>query len=362
MEQVFYINTLFGKNKTRILDELKRKIFVPDTEDYRFQIHPFRTKFLNDTQVGNNDPVALDTFKSLIKQHTEMLNDIKASNMVTHNRPFRNIIFVNYTTKELERGIEFGRVRLYLCDYVNETNIEIMTILNPVYINFFKKSPQKQNASLNSVFVNYSTLTFYDTDVERRVSNSTSLDLGEDTEDDETFVLRTQMRLAQISDNKTNVTKQSIFLPYHPFRQSLFASVQNAKNNINIATTAQNGSLVYYPFEQSEWLLILRNIMYERVFLNFLTSPALYAAEVVSVCPRLFRHSVSSNYRNFRKLQKRNKTQVLNVVVFNYKSAFVNNSNIYTNWYNIETTIANRNQASFATDILCMKSATGVFI
>lgn len=360
MERIFYINILFGKNKTRILDELKRKIFL-DGSEYRFQIHPFRNNLINEARTQNDDPVNIEAFKSSIKQHLEIMKDIRASNIETKSKPFKNIIFVNYSTKELEKAIEFGRIRIYLCDFINEKNIEILSLVSPIFINFFKKITNK-NTSLNSIFMNYSTLTFYDSDVERRIGNATSLDLGEETEDDETHILRSQMRLAQISEYGDDLTKQGIFLPYHPFKRSFFASRQSVKDNINIYMASTKKSLLYYPFEQKEWLLILRNLMYERIFVNFLTSPLIYEKETININPKLFRNSVSYNYRTFRKIQKRNKTHVLNVLVFNYRNAFVDNLKIYGNWYNIETNIMNIYQNPFATDISCIKSTSGIFL
>lgn len=360
MEYIFYVNTLFDKNKNRILNELKNKIFS-DSMDYRFQIHPFRNNIISEQRTLNDDPITMDIFKTRIKQHMDIMKDINSSDIETRSKPFKNIIFVNYSTKELERAIEFDRIRIYLCDFINEHNIEILTLISPIYINFYKRITNRE-IILNSVFMNYTTLTFYDSETERRIGNATSLDLGEETEDDETFLLRSQMRLVQVSEYGNDITKQGIFLPYHPFKRSFFASMQNIKDNINIITSSSRRSLIYFPFEQKEWLLILRNIMYERIFLNFLTSPSLYIKENINIYPRLFRNSVSYNYRKFRKIQKRNKTHVLNVLIFNYKNAFTNNMNVYGNWYNLETNILNIHQAPFTTDILCIKSSSGFLI
>lgn len=381
MEQTFFINVLFGHNKKRIFDELSKVIKqLPhySQQDYRFQIHPFRINALSEMN-GNifKSTYNENKLKDDIKQHLLIMDDIRASNLESVSKPFKNIIFVNYTTRELEPALKFGRIRLYLCDFINEMNIELVTMTTPIYVNFMKKAYRGVIPSINRYFMNYTILSFYDTDADRRVGDSTTLDIGEETDDDITFILQTRLQMAHITDHKTNNKHDNdddddyqqygnlngvIILPYHPFKQSLFMSTQNAKDNINAILMSRDKHLIYYPFDQNEWLMILRNIMYEHVFLNFLSSSKLYEHEKVTIQKHLYRNSMSYNYKKFRSTQKRNKTHTLNEIVFNYTNVFTNNSNVYGSWYNIETRFINLAQAPFATNLLCTKTPSGIFI
>lgn len=378
MEQTFYVNVLFGRNKKRIFDELSKVIKqLPHYRhnDYSFQVHPFRINALSEMN-GNafKSTYNENKLKKDIKQHLMIMDDIGASNLESASKPFKNIIFVNYTTRELEPALKFGRICLYLCDFINEMNIELVTMTTPIYINFMKKAQRNTLTSINGYFMNYSILTFYDTDADRRVGDSTTLDIGEETDDDVTFILQTRLRMAHITDHKSDYNDErddgdgsstmngGIILPYHPFKHSLFMSTQNAKDNINAILMSRDKHLIYYPFDQNEWLMILRNIMYEHVFLNFLHSTKLYEHEIITIHKHLYRNSASYNFKRFRRAQRRNKTHILNEIVFNYTNVFTNNSNIYGSWYNAETRFINLAQAPFATNMLCTKTPSGIFI
>lgn len=364
MEQTFYVNVLFGKNKKRIFDEMLQALQTQNT--YRFQIHPFRINPINELSDKNGQNFTRD-----IRQHLTIMEDVKNSDIASANRPFSNVIFVNYTTQELEPALKFNRVKYYLCDYLNEDNIELVTMsTNMIYINFLKKAKYNKMPSLNSVFLNYSVLAFSDTNAAKRIGNPTTLDLGQETDDDAVYILQTRLRATHITDHDVSeeetaavgTANSGVILPYHPFKHSLFASTQNTKNNINAILIAKNRHFIYYPFDQDEWLLILRDIMYEHIFLNFLISSTLYEKEKIVVNRQQYQNNVSYNYAYFRKSQKKYKTHILNGIVFNYKNAFTNNSHVYGNWYNVETKFVNVSQAPFAMNIFCTKSNTGILI
>ncbi|WBR61507.1 hypothetical protein [Drosophila suzukii associated hytrosavirus 1] len=355
MKQTFYVNVLFGKNKARIFEEIS-KVMVSCTNCH-FQVHPFRMSPVNELGLMGS---GMQQIRDNIKQHLEIMEDIRNSSLKNMNKPFQNTIFVNYTTRELEPAIKYDRIKYYICDFVNEQNIEILTLVSPIFINFLKKSnPIK---SLNSVFMNYSVLTFYDTNVNSRIGNEVSLDLGEETKDDMTF-LQTRLRMASLADEEEVHIRDGIdiILPYHPFRQSLFASIQNAKDNINAVQLSKRRQLIYYPFGQDDWLLIMRNIMYEHVILNYLITDTLYEREHVQVVKNTYRNNMSFDFRHFKRIQRKHKTHVLNELVFNYKDAFKNNTNIYINWYNRETKV-DINHPALSLDILCTRSTQGIFI
>lgn len=358
MEQTFYMNILFGKNKRKIFEDLKKIITL--SVDYRFQINPFRISPV--TELVENANGTRNTTESIsheIRQHFNILHDINESN-IDNLKPFFNTIFVNYTTKELEPALKYDRIKFYLCDYITDENIELLTLTNLTFVNFLKKTLNQPIPSLNSMFVSYAALTFYDTDAEKRIANVTSLDLGERTDDDVTFILSTRLNDTHITGDIVNAN--NIILPYHPFRHSLFMSMQNIKDNINAVLLSPNRHLIYYPFDQEEFLVILRNIMYERVFLNYLVNASLYKNERVIVFPSLFRNNVSANYRFFKQIQRKHPTHVLNELVFNYTHAFDNNSKIYNDWYNNETQIVNKSQSAFALDVVCLRAANGLFV
>lgn len=369
MEQIFYVNVLFGKNKSRIIEELSKVIMSKRMNEFRFQIHPFRTNYVNEFSGNtfnnnNNSNRNVETLKNDIRQHLEIMNDINSSNIKSISKPFNNIIFINYTTKELEPAIKFGRIKFYLCDYINDDNIEIITMSNIVYINFMKKASKNCLSNINSVFMNYSTLVSYDTDSDKRIGNATSLDIGEETDDDITFILQTRLKNSHITDENggaANDNNISLVLPYHPFRHSFFISIQNTKDNIHSILMSKNTHLIYYPFSQNEWLSILQSLMYERVLLNFLVNEKLYENESIRVHKRLYRNSVSYNYRFFKSLQKRKKTHILNEIVFNYIDAFKNVANSFTNWYNVKTEISISSQFS-AVNVYCTQTTNGIFI
>lgn len=365
MEQTFYVNVLFGKNKARIFDELS-KVLATTRSDYHFQIHPFRISPVAELSDGGQ---SMQRLRSDIKQHLSVLQDIRASDLKSVERPFANTIFVNYTTRELEPAIKFDRVRFYLCDYVDEHNIEILTLVNPIFVNFLKKAQARQQMPpLNSIFLNYSVLTFYDTRADSRVADATNLDIGEETADDVAHLLQTRLQMSGSDvdndrDEQAACATNGIILPYHPFRHSLFIATQNIKDNINAVLLSRNRHMIYYPFGQEDWLLILRNIMYERVFLNFLITDSLYSL-YVDIPKSLFRNSASYTYRHFRRLQRKHKTHVLNELTFNYKTAFRNNSNVYAGWYNRETKVdtAALLMTPFAMDVLCARTSNGILI
>lgn len=353
MEQLFYINTLFGRNQQKIFEFLHTIIRINESKNkFRFQINPFRISPLAELSEKS------DRLRNNIVQHYNILEEIKSSG-ITKKKPFSNVVFVNYTTKELEPALKYDRVRFYLCDYISDENIELLTLTNLTIINFMRGKKTKISPSLNSVFISYSSLTFYDTDADRRVGNATSLDMGERTEDDVTYLIQTRLYDTHITDGDV---RNKIILPYHPFRHSFFMSVQNTKDNINAILLAANKHLLYFPFEQEEWLVILRNIMYEHVFLNYLISPNLYENEYTKVHSSLYRNSVSSNYKFFEQVQRKHKIHILNELVFDYSDVFVNNTRIYTDWYNTETRIDNKQQSFFSLDVVCLSASNGLFI
>lgn len=355
MEQTFYVNVLFGKNKSRIFQELAK--IITTGNDYHFQIHPFRISPVAELSGSKS----LQMIRNDIKQHTTIMEDINSSNINSVSKPFKNTIFVNYSTRELEPAIKFNRICFFLCDYIDESNIEVLTMTSPIYINFMKKAPNL--TILNTHFMNYSILTFYDTNADSRIADKTSLDIGEETDDDVTFILQTRLQMSHITDDDAANIKSGIILPYHPFSYSLFLSTQNVKDNINAVIMSRDKHLIYYPFDQTEWLVILRNIMYEHVILNFLVSENLYNREKVTIHRKIYRNNVSFDYKYFKRVQRKHKTHVLNETVFNYKQAFINNSHIAANWYNRETKYINIAQSpQFALDILCLTTTNGIFI
>lgn len=333
MEKTFYVNVLFGKNSSIIYKKLLETI--APTKEYRLQIHPFRTS-----------PVSLATNRVNIQHHQAIMDEILASS-ITNKNPMSNLIFVNYNTKELEPALKYDRIKFYLCDFIDESNIELVTLVAPIYINFLGKM---DNKAINTYFMNYSILTFYDTDADRRVRQATTLDIGDETPDDLAFILET-----------THITNDNggIILPYHPFRYSLFVSTQNAKDNISAARLQNRHHLIYYPFGQNEWLLILRNIMYEHVFLNFFVQPTLYK-EVVKVRDGMYRNLAASNYKLFKRIEKKYKLAVLNEAVFDYKSA-LKTRGISPDWYNMQTRFQWLNPL-FVTDVQCLRLDNGIFI
>lgn len=380
MEQTFYVNVLFGRNKNRIFNKILD--IVAQKQAFRLQIHPFRINSL--AEISNiSMGGSLKNIRLNIEQHLDIMADVKASHMIDTNgttrKPFTNVIFVNYTTKELEPALKTERIHYYLCDYIDETNIEILTLRAPIYINFMNRLNTHSLSSINKYFMTYSILSFYDTNADQRIANVTTLDLGEETEDDVAFLLQTRLTLDNESDENNswyksdndnasttagvNATKNTVVLPYHPFRSSLFITTQMTKDNINAILLSPHSHLLYFPFEQSEWLIILRNIMYEHVILNFLIDNSLYAHERIHVHDQLFRNSVSMDFRRFKRIQRKHKTHVLNEIVFDYNNGFLNNSFIYGRWYNRETKIINSTQSpQFATDISCLSTTNGLFI
>lgn len=349
MQQTFYVNVLFGAHKARILDELLKVVSttMADKTALRLQIHPFR-----------QSPI-MSTNRTLVKEHLYVMEEIKASSM-QKNKPFQNVIFVNYNTDELEPALKYNRIQYYLCDFLNEENIELLTLVSPIFINFLRKSGQDDRPStINSYFLNYSLLTFYDTDADKRIGKTTTLDVGEETEDDLTFLLQTKLYNTHITDDDdtTNLGK-GVILPYHPFRNSFFTAVQNTKDNLNAIFMSQQKHLLFYPFGQEEWLRILETIMYEHIFLNYLISDRLYAGEKIAVRKEIYRNSASANYRHFHRLLKKYTTPVLNEVVFEYDQVFAVRTDS-GDWYRPETRIHHTN---LTTDMLCLTTANGVFV
>lgn len=363
MEQTFYVNVLFGKNKEKIFNAISEKVLFKDK--FLFQVHPYRINQITELNENrSNGEKNFEILKHQIKQHVDIINDINSSSLKKNFKPFENIIFVNYTTEELEPALKFNRIQYYLCDFINDENIEILVMSNFLfYINFMKKAKRSKLTSINKYFMNYTTLACHDTDADRRIGNTTSLDIGEETEDDTTFILRTRLKNTHIYDSDDESKEKSIILPYHPFRHTIFVSIQNVKDNLNALLLSKNTHLMYYPFSQSEWLLILQNIMYEHVFLNFLVSESLYNHEPITVQKFLHRNNIAYNYRFFKKLQRKHKTHILNEIVFNYKDAFKVIVNNFNSWYNKETKFLNTSQSpQFYVDIFCIRTNNGIFI
>lgn len=365
MEQTFYVNVLFGKNRQRIFDELKTK-FMNRNVRYRFQINPYRINPLSELSSNSKKSSSYSNLRNETRQHTAMLNDINGSNIESVSAPFENIIFVNYTTKELEPALRFDRVRYYLCDYINDENIEIVTMSNLVYINFLNKIPRNNMYPLNAHFMPYATLVMHDTDADNRISNATTLDLGEETSDDVTFLLQKRLTSTHIDDgdemlSSDNIANSGIILPYHPFRHSLFASVQNTKDNINAVLISRNKHLIYYPFNQTEWLRILKMIMYEHVILNFLVTDKLYENEKFAVHNKMPRNVVSCCVRHINRLNERYKTQVFNDIVFNYRTLFNTRNSDKTNWLKRNYLITNI-LPQFAANFQGLNTSNGILV
>lgn len=359
MEQTFYVNTLFGKNRQRIFDEMKKKFLTTNIE-YRFQINPYRISPLSELS-ENSRQMGYLQIRHDIQQHLTILNDINKSGIDTINRPFENIIFVNYTTKELEPALRFDRIKYYLCDYINDDNIELVTMSNLIYINFFNKIP-KNKFNLNAHFMTYSTLVCHDTNADNRIFNPTTLDIGEETNDDVTYILQTRLNSTHISDDDDDdITKAGIILPYHPFRQSMFVSIQNIKDNINAILISRNKKLIYFPFDQIEWLKIIQHISYEHVLLNYLVTHKLYENERFTIHDKLSRNIVACCIKNFNKLLAKNKTQILNDVVFDYKNLFKTKHIDKRNWLKRHYFITNI-MPQFSTNFLCLNTSNGILI
>lgn len=360
MEHVFYVNVLFGKNKKRIFDEIINK-FMVRKHGLTFQVHPFRISPLSELSENSkkrDQSFGFTNIRNDIRQHLTIMEDINRSGINNVSKKYENTIFVNYTTKELEPALRFDRIRYYLCDYINDDNIELVTMANLIFINFFKKHNNEMK-SLNSHFMTYSTLIFHDTNAANRISNVTSLDIGEETDDDVTFILRTKLNIS--SENSDYNTATGIILPYHPFRQSLFTAIENTKDNINAIKVSNTKHLIYYPFEQHEWLEILKNIMYEHVFLNFLVSDKLYLNESVSVNNKISRSIASCCFKHFNKVQQRYQTHALNDVVFNLKNLFQTRNIDKTNWLKSHYLISNV-LPQFACNFQCTKTANGILL
>lgn len=362
MEQTFYVNVLFGKNKQRIYDEILRVITTMSSRSSKsnggvglqFQINPFRTSPVGRIGAGVQAEIA---------RHLAILQRIRDSSLESVTDPFDTLIFVNYTTSELEPALKYQRVRYYLSDYIDETNIEVIALTSPVYINFLRRYPSTL-PNLNKSFTTYAVLTFHDTDADRRIADPTSLDLGEETEDDVTFVLQTRLNTTHINDDSDMAPANDntpVILPYHPFRHSIFASFQNTKDNINAIMMSRQRHFIYYPFEQAEWLIILRNIMYERVFLRFLNSALCTVDEPLTIPSHYYRNTVAANYVYYRRCERKHKTQIINETVFDCKETFRNNSNIHPNWLNRETKI-NLSRPAFAVNIFGTIATDGTLI
>lgn len=360
MEQTYYMNVLFGKNRQRLFDELMRVIPVNSRTDLKFQVNPYRISPVAELS-GNRNSLRED-----IQRHLQVMADIAASDLDSVSRPFTNTIFVNYTTSELEPALRFERIRYYLCDYIDSSNIEVLTMTSPKYVNFLKKVETRQlTTALNSYFLNYATLTFYDTNADQRIANTTTLDIGDETDDDVTYVLQTRLQNTHIIDDDRQATMMNggeIILPYHPFRNSLFASIQNIKDNINAILLSRDPRLIYYPFGQAEWLDILQHIRYEHVLLNFLVSPTLYPDEFIQIPSGYFRNSVSYNFRYFRRVQNKHRTHLLNDTVFDYSRTFVNNSKVYAAWLNVETRFQMEAALPFTINVYGRTLTNGLFI
>lgn len=377
MDQIFYVNVLFGKNKMKIFNELSKVIL--SQSNYKFQVHPFRINNTFEYNSSSSKDIIHNSqiIKNQIKQHRLIMEDIKNSN-INCSKPFENVIFVNYTTQELKSAIKFNRIQYYLTDFINEENIELLTLANLVYVNLMKKQVKNYSISLNQLFLNYSTLTYYDTSSDNRISNSRTLDIGEETKDDVTFILESNLKIIMNDENNENNTsdlsktieniKNNIILPYHPFQYSLFTSIQNIKENINTILMSKYFHLLYYPFEQSNLIVIFQNIMYERVLLNFLVTNQLYPDEKVYVRRSLFRNNVSYNYKYFKKIQKKYKTHILNELVFDYKDSFIKVESYKlkttgNSWFHDKLRISNPIiHSPFATNIFCTLNTNGFFI
>lgn len=352
MDQTFYVNVLFGKNRKRLFDELKKIVFV--RSELNFQVNPFRISPVAELTGQNN------TLRVEIQKHLVIMKDINESDINSLSRPFNNTIFVNYTTAELQPALKYQRIRYYLCDYINKDNIELLTLVAPKYITFLQKFDRSRQMSINSYFINYSILMFRDTNADTRISNTTTLDMGEETSDDVTYVLQTRLKATHlIEDNDT--IRGGIILPYYPFSNSVFTSTQNTKDNLNAITIAPEKHLIYYPFGQAEWLDVLQHITYERVLLNYLISASLYKDEYIKIPVTLFRNTVSYNFRHFQNVQKKYKTQLLNNIIFDYTESFVNNSRVYANWLNIETKFKLQ-VPPIVVNVFCTTSSNGLFI
>lgn len=355
MEQTFYVRVLFGKNRRRLLDELLK--FIAARNDFQFQVNPFRISPVAELSGDTN------LLRVEIERHLLVMQDIKKSNIDSVNRPFNDLIFVNYTTAELQPAIKYNRVRYYLCDYINADNIEILTMVSPRYVSFLNKTNARQLMPINSYFINYSTLMFYDTHADERIVDSTTLDIGEETDDDVTYVLQARLQSAHITedDDDDDDVRGGIILPYHPFRNAIFTSIQNTKDNLNAIAISPDRHLIYYPFGQMEWLEILQSITYERVILNYLISPNLYQDIPIHIPKNLYRNTVGYNFRYFQSVQKRYKTQLLNENVFDYSRTFVNKSNVYAKWLNVETKIK-LHAPPLVVNIFGVLSTNGLFI
>lgn len=371
MEQTFYVNSLFGNNRDRIHSKLNATM-----SKFRFQVHPFRTcKMLNGTQSPsrvNQTPIQI---QNEIVEHVRVMKEIHSSSFLDKSDPFKDVIFVNYTTRELTPALKYQRIHYYLSDFITSSNIEILTLTAPIFINFMNRTGQHVLPTpINHYFLNYSILTFHDGDTDRQISNAATLDMGEAGDDDLSYLLYTRLS-SNHNETRRNRGGQSVagggsngkddvefILPYHPFRYSLFTSIQNTKNNINTILLNNNSNqLLYYPFQQDEWLLILRTIMYEHIILNFLFTSQMYKHVKIHVAKEVpYRNNVSYNFRHFSGVQKKIKTQVLNEVVFNYKDSFKVLSNTYETWFQAITLITNAPQ--FATDKLCLRTNNGIFI
>lgn len=353
MKKTFFVNVLFGDNRDRIFEQLKRVLI--STNSYRFQVHPFR---INTNSLSSNNEY-INQKKTEISHHLDIMKEINASGInrtASSTNPFSNTIFVNYTTKELEPALRLDRIELYLCDFINEDNIEVLTSVAPHYINFLNNVPRLFPKSINSHFINYSILIFNDSNADRRISDSTSLDIGEEStiSDNITFLLRN----TRIDDGNEGDIRTSFILPYHPFRYSMFTSIQNIKNSINlILGSLKKPHAIYYPFSQNEWLLIMQSIMHEHLLLNFLISDNLYREEHIKIIKGLQRHNVSYHFVYLKRIQKKHKTHILNELVFDYKNAFSCTEN---RWYNTTTLI--KTTPHFATNVFGTRSNNGIFI
>lgn len=354
MEKVFYINILFGNERKRVFQELSKVIVDPD---FHFQIHPFRMSpiLVSKNTMQNNDTHYTD-MKINIQNHLTIMNDINRSGM-RFKTPFEKTVFVNYTTEELTPAISFGRIKYYLCDYINEENINIVTSTEAIFIDFMKKLPK--TVALNSVFLNYTILTLNDGDIDRRLQDPSTLDIGEQTDDDLTFILRNNLKINDDNNTAAVSKSRSLILPYYPFRKSIFSATQNIKDAINAIKTS-NRHYIYYPFTQSEWLIILRNIMYEKAFLNFLINNDLYPSHIK--VHKTYRGVAGVNYVMFWNLQKKRKLHILNNAVFNYSNAFKTISIIHSHWLNYNTKFTYSGLPTLKLDYYCLHPDCGLFV
>lgn len=362
MEQTYYVNVLFGRDKARIFQKIKS--MLTPSADYQFQIKPSRINPLSELSNSN-------AMRDNITRDLEYMNDINSSTFRgKFSLPFLNVIFVNYTTAELQPALKFNRIRLYLCDYIDAANIELLTTVNPIFLNFLHKARLNYSElNINRYFVNYSILSFQDTDADRYIANATTLDIAEETDDDVMFLLHARLRDTHLTDDEDarggGALSNSIILPYHPFRHSLFLAVQNVKDNINVILLSQkNNHLIYFPFGQDEWLRILQQLMYERIFINKLISEAIYKNEKIKIITDTgySRSVMSYNYCFFNRVQKKYKTHVLNDIVFDYSDAF---NTVFANnkWYNRETKFLNSQQSpQFAMDVTCLHASNEMMV